>query len=361
MDIQTPSRRPTLFPNFPAYEGRLPIGAASPWLAPLAGFSDLPFRLVCRSFGASVACTEMVSAKGLIYGLRQKKQDRNGTEDLLVTTPEDAPLVIQIFGEDPDFIAAAVQELRGRGARFFDLNMGCSVPKVAKTGAGSALMQDPALALRAAKALLDNAEPGCAGCKIRLGWDTPVYLELAQELEQNGAAWITLHPRFARQAFSGMADTSAFEKLAKVLSVPIIASGDLFTAEDAIARLEQGAQGVMFARGAMAAPWIFQRYHALLRGDAAPEFLAAQELLDLILYHADLARRLTPGRPGPSGRTPALLKMRTVVPRYVRHLPGIKQLRQDMSLCNSWDALREILLRFFAPFGVAVDESLWKL
>jgi len=331
----------------------LSIGPDFPWLAPLAGFSDLPFRLLCREQGAAAACTEMVSAKGLIYGLRrkagQKSMQPNGTEDLLVTTSDDAPLVVQLFGENPDFIGAAVEELRQRGFIYFDLNMGCSVPKVTKTGAGAALLRDPDRAVAVASALFKNAGPGRAGCKIRLGWDStaPIYLELSKRLVDVGAAWVTLHPRYARQGFSGRADIATLEKLAKAVDVPILASGDLFTAEDGLRCLEAGATGVMFARGAMNNPAIFKRYLMLRRGGDFPGVLPAREVLTLILRHAELARVLTPGRPGKKGYTPALLKMRTVVPRYVRHLPGVKHLRQALAHCEDWDDLRAILQGYF--------------
>ena len=337
-----------------------PIGPDAPWLAPLAGFSDLPFRLLCREQGAAVACTEMVSAKGLIYGLRQKScpisgsmnGPINGTEELLITVPEDTPLVVQLFGEDAAFVAAAVEELQGRGFRYFDLNMGCSVPKVTKTGAGAALLKDPERAEAVASAFLEKAGPGRAGCKIRLGWDNrwPVYLDLARRLADAGAAWITLHPRYARQGFSGKADVKALELLARAVDIPVMASGDLFSAEDAVARLETGIRGVMFARGAMNNPAIFRRYLALRRAEELPEALPAHELHALIARHAELARALTPGRPGKSGCAPALLKMRTVVPRYVRHLPGIRHLRQALTHCGDWDELDRILQQYFSGF-----------
>lgn len=348
---------------------QLPIGPDAPWLAPLAGFSDLPFRLLCREQGAAVACTEMVSAKGLVYGTRQKGKtggkSGEGTEDLLVTTHADAPLVVQLFGAEPEFLTEATELLLARGFCWFDLNMGCSVPKVTKTGAGSALLREPARARAAASALFRAAGPGRAGCKIRLGWDgaAPVYLDLAKALEDAGAAWITLHPRYARQGFSGAADAGALEKLARALSIPVLASGDLFRAQDALRCLDTGARGVMFARGAMANPAIFRQYHALRktpekarRGGAFPDAgeagaadaLGREELLALILRHAELARELTPGKPGRRGYPPALLKMRTVVPRYARHLPGVKRLRLALANCESWEELDDILRRFFS-------------
>jgi tRNA-dihydrouridine synthase B len=336
----------------------LPIGPDFPWLAPLAGFSDLPFRMLCREQGAAVACTEMVSAKGLIYGLRQKARQKNRTEELLASAPEDAPLVVQLFAEDAEFIGAAVEELQQRGFIYFDLNMGCSVPKVTKTGAGAALLRDPAQALAAASTLLKKAGPGRAGCKIRLGWDSaaPVYLELAKGLADAGAAWITLHPRYARQGFSGSADIAALEKLVKAVDVPILASGDLFTAEDGLQRLEAGVGGVMFARGAMNNPAVFKRYLALRQGEEFPAILSARDLWTLILRHAELARALTPGEPGRKAHAPALLKMRTVVPRYVRHLPGVKHLRRALAHCGDWDDLQVILRDYFSEWAQGAEE-----
>ncbi len=357
-------------------EPLLPIGREYPWLAPLAGFSDLPFRLLCREQGAAVACTEMVSAKGLIYGERGKRRAPkagagakdasdseatdgplfpgagNPTLDLLSTMPEDAPLVVQLFGAEADFVGEAAALLRGRGFCWFDLNMGCSVPKVTRAFAGAAMLRDPANALAVARALVSAAGPGRVGFKLRLGWDaaSPVFLDLGRALEDAGAAWLTLHPRYARQGFSGVAEAKALEALARAVSIPVLASGDLFTAETALERLDAtGVAGVMLARGAMADPFIFRRYHALLRGEAPPAIPAPAELHALIRRHAELARVLTPGRAGKGGRSPALLKMRTVAPRYVRHLPGVKALRQALAHCESWEELDGILNGFFKP------------
>ena len=336
----------------------LPISPVAPWLAPLAGFSDLPFRLLCRELGAAVACTEMVSCKGLVYGLRSRKGEESATEDLLTTTPEDTPLVVQLFGAEADFAAEAVKILKDRGYLWFDLNMGCSVPKVTKTGAGSAMLKDLPNAIRVAEAMIREAGEGCVGCKIRLGWEqgSEVYQELAPALQAAGAAWITLHPRTARQGFGGTAEWQALRLLAQKLTIPLIASGDLFTAADAVACIEQtGVDGVMFARGAIHNPAVFATFRNYFQQQSAnggpslagSEHLSGQSLLTLILRHAELARALTPGKAGRRGYPPALLKMRTVVPRYVKHLPGAKTLRQSLSTCHSWEKLYEILDRFF--------------
>lgn len=328
----------------------LPIHADAPWLAPLAGYTDLPFRLLCRDEGARVACTEMVSAKGLVYGRRGGKIDSN-TLDLLTTNEQDVPLVVQLFGAEAEFLSEAVHILRDLGFAWFDLNMGCSVPKVTKTGSGSAMLKDMENALAVGKAMIAAAGEGRVGFKLRLGWTVghEVYFDLARELEQCGAGWVSLHPRYAKQAFGGKADWGALRTLKANLAIPVIASGDLFTAADAVRCLDEtGVDTVMFARGAIASPAVFRFYHALRAGKSfAHEYLAAEELFDLINRHAALAKELTPGRPGKKGYAPSLLKMRTVVPRYVKHLPGARELRLRLVHCGSWDELDELLNDFF--------------
>ena len=330
----------------------LPIHARAPWLAPLAGFSDLPFRLLCREMGAAVACTEMVSAKGLVYGLRQKK-GCSGTEDLLVTTPGDRPLVVQLFGAEAPFLAEAIAILRERGFTHFDLNMGCSVPKVTKTGAGSAMLRDIPNALNSARAMIEAAGQGNVGFKMRLGWDAgaEVYEHLACQLEAMGAGWLCLHPRFARQGFSGEADWRALARLRQKVALPLIASGDLFSAKDGVRCVQEtGVDSVMFARGAIQSPAVFSFYLRMMDGETAlPEQLPGPELLRLIRRHAALAKELTPGKTGRSGLPPALLKMRTVVPRYVKHLPRIKELRLALARCTGWEDLDRTLEGFFRP------------
>ena len=337
----------------------LPIGPDKPWLAPLAGFSDLPFRLLCREQGAAVACTEMVSAKGLVYGLRNPKA-AEGTENLLLSCPPDTPLVVQIFGAEPEFLAEAAGILKDRGFTFFDLNMGCSVPKVAKTGAGSALMKDAAGAVAAATALIRAAAPCPVGIKLRLGpsADQENFLDIARALEDAGAAWLTLHPRYAKQAFSGEARHEASARLVQTVGIPVLLSGDLFEAETAVAQLKKtGAAGVMFARGAMSDPRIFARYAALLQG-RTPEPETPDALRELIFRHLELIRLHSPPRVGRRGLSPDLLKMRTVIPRYVRHLPGVRELRKQLCEVVDADEAATLLHDFFqSSGGLAYEEN----
>lgn len=316
-------------------ETLLPISPSVPWLAPLAGYTDLPFRLLCREYGAGVVCSEMVSAKGLFY-------KSTGTEALLETSTDDSPMVVQLFGCDPTIMEQAMRPLCEQGYQWFDLNMGCSVKKVVKTGCGAAMLKDVDTAIRVARTMVAIAGEGKVGFKFRLGWEKgeEVFLELAQRLEDVGAGWVSLHPRYARQGFSGEANWEALARLVDAVSLPVIASGDLFTAEDAVRCVrETGVSTVMFARGALNNPAVFEEYTTLLAGNSIirPDPL---KTANLIQRHVHLARQYG------SDRT-ALFKMRTFVPRYVREFPGARTLRNHLASCMTWDDLDELLETFF--------------
>ncbi|MFU2209449.1 tRNA dihydrouridine synthase [Solidesulfovibrio sp. C21] len=310
----------------------LPIAPNDPWLAPLAGFSDLPFRLLCRELGAAVAVTEMVSAKGLFY-------DSRNTKRLLATAPPDAPLVVQLFGADPDYLSRAVTALSGEGYAFFDLNCGCSVRKVVKTGAGAALLGDPDRLVACARAMVDAAGDGRVGVKLRLGPKPPDFCALAlrDRLTEAGVAWLTLHPRHASQGFSGRADWDRLAAFAAEATVPVLASGDLMTADDAADCLARtSAAGVMYARGALADPRVFTRHANLLRAGQGLPDLPIPPICDVIRRHAALCRTYADDRR-------ALLNMRTAVPRYLRELPGCRALRDRLCHCTAWEELDAII------------------
>ncbi|NCC24725.1 MAG: tRNA-dihydrouridine synthase family protein [Deltaproteobacteria bacterium] len=313
----------------------LPFGPHLPWLAPLAGYSDLPFRLLCRELGCAAACTEMVSAKGLVYG-------SSGTSSLTATCPEDRPLVVQLFGSEPEFLARATGILRDQGHTFFDLNAGCPVRKVVSSGSGAALMADPAKTVALVRAMVAEAGPGRVGVKIRLGWEMkrPTYVELGPALEEAGAAWITLHPRYGRQGFSGRADWVCVARLVDVVSIPVLASGDLFTAKDALACLDQSrATGVMFARGALTDPAIFRRFATVMECGSEDADIPGPAWM--VSRLAELSRRF-------GGEERALLRMRTLAPRMVKGLPGAKLFRRDLTSCDSWESVQNILERIEA-------------
>ncbi len=313
---------------------RLPIGPDKPWLAPLAGYSDLPFRALCREYGAACCVTEMVSAKGLDFG-------GNNTWRVLATVPEDTPLVVQLFGAEAEVLGRAVHTLREKGFAWFDLNMGCSVPKVARQGAGSAMFRDLDNALACARAMIAEAEPGHVSFKLRLGLteDSCPWLDLALRLQDAGAGLITLHPRTARQGFSGTARWEELARAREALDIPVLASGDLFTAEDAVRCLrETHVDGVMYGRGALTNPAIFEDHLALVQGQPLPEH-SRSDLKHMIERHMSLISQY-------DDEEHALFRLRSIVPRYVRTFPGIRRLRQQLCQCRSFAELDKLLEKF---------------
>lgn len=222
------------------------------FLAPMAGYTDLPFRLLCRKYGAALAYTEMVSAAGLA---REHKK----TLALLKTTPLDKPLAVQLFGSEPDILAKAAKIAVMHGADIIDLNCGCAVKKVVKQGSGSALLQNQNRLIEIVSALVDSVSVPVT-LKLRSGWNKPSdnFVELAERLQSSGIKAISVHPRTAHQAFTGEADWSIIAKLKQHVKIPVIGSGDIKTASDAIRMLTQtGCDAVMIARGALGKPWIF--------------------------------------------------------------------------------------------------------
>ena len=357
----------------------LPIGRGFPWLAPLAGYSDLPFRLLCREMGAAVACTEMVSAKGLVLGQGKRS---NVTAELLASVPPlpipqtpqfegctplvpDRPLVVQLFGAEAPFLAEAVRILTEWGCSWFDLNMGCSVPKVIKSGSGAAMLSDCDNAVTVARAMIRAAGTGRVGFKLRLGRQPgeETYRDLAKRLEDEGAAWITLHPRYAKHKFTGVADWEAVASLVESLAIPVMVSGDLFTAADGIRALGiTGAAGVMFARGAMNNPAIFREFLSLAHEGTQPPLPEPEttELEQVVRRHMALIRSFYPVRPNRQGIEAGLLKMRTFVPRYVKHCAGARHLRRGMATCANWAEMEDLLAAFFSDAAmthVCIEEE----
>jgi tRNA-dihydrouridine synthase B len=273
----------------------------------------------------------MVSAKGLVY-------NSPGTRDLLATTPAEQDLVVQLFGADLKCMQEAMAQLAELGFKYFDLNAGCPVRKVIKTGAGAALLKTPDTLLSLLEAMLDIAGKGYVGVKLRPGWQVQdtLYLELASDLEAMGLGWISLHPRSAKQAFSGNADWNKLRFLKERTSLPVIGSGDLFTASDAFNCLQQtGISTIMFARGALNNPMIFADYLKLLSGKE-PEERSIKELTAMIRRHGYLCQKY-------ADEHKSLLKMRSIVPRYVRGFHGARHLRQELASCTSWERFEELL------------------
>jgi len=261
-------------------------------LAPMAGITDLPYRLIMKRFGAALVFTEMVSANGLFFS-------GQGTLDLLRSVPEERPLGVQLFGDDPEHLAAAARQVEP-ASDLIDLNCGCPVRKVVGSGAGSALLRDPAKVAKIVAAVRRVTSLPLT-IKLRSGWDNDQrnYLEIARLAEAEGVDAITLHPRTRSQMFAGRANWQEITELKQRAGVPVIASGDLFTADDAIAVMEQtGCDAVMVARGGYGNPWLISQILARLQGrtvpppEAAERLAVASEHLQLFLETFGPARTL---------------------------------------------------------------------
>jgi tRNA-dihydrouridine synthase B len=303
----------------------------APWLAPLAGYSDLPFRMLVRRYGCGPACSEMVSVKGMAF-------KNSGTRRLIATCPEDDPMVLQLFGAEPEYFPPVMEKLVGMGYRNFDLNAGCPVRKVLKSGSGVQLMEDldklvGLAAIMVAKAA-EHPDGGRVGIKFRLGFNKgeEVFLDLAKRLEDTGVDWVTMHPRYGRQMFAGRANWAKLAELKQAVSIPVIGSGDLFSAEDGVRCIEEtGIDAIMFARGALYDPSIFARYVALRQGAPLPvrdgSFLA-----EIVREHIRLTRLY-------EGDGRSFRKIRSIIPRYAKGLRGIRALRASLLQCENWEDL----------------------
>ena len=257
-------------------------------LAPMAGVTDIAFREVCRNFGAAYTCTEMVSAKALIYNDIK-------TKSLLQIEESEHPCAAQIFGSEPEIMgdaAAIAREISG--ADVIDINMGCPVGKIAGNGDGSALMRDPEKAKRIIEAVVKSAGVPVT-VKFRKGWDKGNInaVEFGKMCEEAGAAAITVHGRTRTQMYSGVADWDIIRDVKKAVSIPVFANGDVFEPEDAPRILRYtGCDGAMIGRGSFGNPWLFSRANALLKGDALPELPPLSERIDIAVSQFEIAAKL---------------------------------------------------------------------
>ena len=303
------------------------------FLAPMAGITNLPMRLMARDCGASLTFTEMVSVNGLTREGRK-------SFDLLKSVPADRPLGLQLFGDDAQMLAEAARLVEEYG-ELIDINMGCPVRKVVGTGAGSALLREP-LKVAAIVRAVRGATRLPLTVKIRTGWHCgeDSFLEIGRIAREEGCDAVTLHPRSRSQMFEGKADWSRIAELKSALDIPVIGSGDLFSAADVVAMLEQtGCDAVMVARGAMGNPWIFRESLALLSGGDAPP-PAAAERLEVARKHLALFSEW-------EGDRVALMEMRKHLSWYSKGVPGAAQFRAAVNRIENASELLGAMEDFF--------------
>lgn len=310
-------------------------------LAPMAGISNLPYRLINKKYGAGMVTTEMVSANGLI-------RDGRKTFELLQSDEREQPLAVQLFGDDPAVVAEGARRVETMG-ELIDINMGCPVKKVIRSGAGSALLKDPkrvgeiVAAVRAATRLPLTI-------KIRSGWDcdTINFLEIGRIAEAEGVDAITLHPRTKTQGFGGEADWAHIGELKAALSVPVVGSGDIVEPEDAIRMMDEtGCDAVMIGRGAYGNPWLIANIIALLKGEAITTPSVTERF--------SVAKEHVANYCACFGEKKAMADMRKHLCWYSRGLSGATSFRASVNSTTNFNELIDVVDRFF---NEAVSQSL---
>ncbi len=302
------------------------------FLAPMAGVTDLPFRVICKEFGAGLVYSEMVSSKAMHYNDRK-------TMELLKTTEEEAPLAVQIFGHEPDIMAESVPKALSTGAKILDINMGCPAPKVANNGDGSSLLKNPELIgeiVRSVKAV--SKAP--VTCKIRIGFDDVAdVVSIARKIEDSGADAICVHPRTRAMYYSGNADWSYIKLVKDAVSIPVIGNGDIRNGEDALRMIDKtNCDAIMIGRGARGNPFIFTEIVCALEGrNYTPP--TAEERISTLLRQIDMLVDL-------KGEYIGVREARKHVAWYIKNMKDSASMRSKVCTIESYEELKEVLTKY---------------
>ena len=300
-------------------------------LAPMAGVTDLPFRLLCKEQGAGLLCMEMVSAKAIQY-------NNKNTKALLEIHPEEEPVSLQLFGSDPEVISEVAKQIEELPFAILDINMGCPVPKIVKNGEGSALMNQPKLVHEIVEKTVKAIQKPVT-VKIRKGFNDESInaVEIAKIIEDAGGAAVAVHGRTREQYYSGKADWDIIRQVKEAVSIPVIGNGDVTSGESALAMMrETGCDGVMIGRGAQGNPWIFSELREYEKTGQIPTRPSNEELKQMMLRHARLQMQY-------KGDFLGIREMRKHVAWYTTGLPNSAKLRGEINAVESYEELEELL------------------
>lgn len=301
-------------------------------LAPMAGVTDLPFRLLCKEQGCGLMCTEMVSAKAIYYG-------NKNTGPLLEVREEERPVAVQLFGSDPVIMSEMAKRIEDGPYDIIDINMGCPVPKVVNNGEGSALMKNPKLVEEILTAMVKALQKPVT-VKFRRGFDETCInaVEIAKIAESCGVAAVAVHGRTREQYYSGRADWEIIRQVKAAVKIPVIGNGDIFTPKDAKRMLEEtGCDGLMIARGAKGNPWIFRQInHYLATGELLPP-PGREEIRDMLLRHGELQVEY-------KGEYLGVREMRKHVAWYTVGLPHSSALRNEVNQVERYEDFKQLIM-----------------